>query len=180
VALLCWTLVHNWLAEAAAVPREEADHDCRTQQLPIREPQMDPLEYKSASIGSASPEGLGMMGPKSSMTSMPSKVTFDWLSSSCSMCRCLLAPLVDMQVDIPSSTSGVEATTIVPIKWSMPLLRLGHSTTSLCWRACSTITDQQWLWFVRCCSIRANHLSQLWHLSFSMMTTTVAWKQDSR
>jgi hypothetical protein len=49
----------------------------------------------------------------------------------------------DMPVDIPSSTSGVEATTIVPIKGSMPLLQLRHSTTSLCWRACSTITDRQ-------------------------------------
>jgi hypothetical protein len=32
-------LVHNWLAESAAVPWEEADHDCCMQQLPIREPQ---------------------------------------------------------------------------------------------------------------------------------------------
>jgi hypothetical protein len=41
-----WMVVHNRLAEAAAVPREEADHDCRMQQLPIHEPQaeMDPLE----------------------------------------------------------------------------------------------------------------------------------------
>jgi hypothetical protein len=36
------------------------------------------------------------------------------------------------------------------------------------------------LWYVRCCSIRANHLSQPWHLSFSMMSTILAWKQDSR
>jgi hypothetical protein len=62
----------------------------------------------------------------------------------------------------------------------MPLLRLRHSTTSLCWRACSTITDRKWLWYVRCCSIRENHFSQPCHLSFSMMTTTLAWKQDSR
>jgi hypothetical protein len=48
----------------------------------------------------------------------------------------------------------------------MPLLQLPHSTTSLCWQACSTITDRQWLWYVRCCSIWANHLSQPWHLSF--------------
>jgi hypothetical protein len=127
---------------------------------------MDHLECKSTSIGSVSPEGLGIMVPKSSMTSMPSKVTLDWLSSSCSMCHCLLAPLVDMPVvDIPSSTSGAEATTIVPIKGSMPLLQLQHLTTSLCWWACSTITGWQWLWYIRCCSIRANHLSQPWHLS---------------
>jgi hypothetical protein len=56
----------------------------------------------------------------------------------------------------------------------MPLLQLRHSTTSLCWRTCSTITDRQWLWYVRCCSIWANHLSQPWHLSFSMMTTILA------
>jgi hypothetical protein len=56
----------------------------------------------------------------------------------------------------------------------MPLLQLWHSTMSLCWRACSSITDRQWLWYVRCCSIQANHLSQPWHLSFSMMTTTLA------
>jgi hypothetical protein len=43
-----------------------------------------------------------------------------------------LAPLVDMPVDIPSLTSGAEATTIVPIKGSIQLLRLRHSTTSLC------------------------------------------------
>jgi hypothetical protein len=120
--------------------------------------EMDPLECKSTSIGSASPEGLGMMGPKSSMTSMPSKVTFDWLLSSCSMRHCY----------------------IIPIKGSMPLLWLQHSTMSLCWWPCSTITDRQWLWYVRCCSIRANHLSQPWHLSFSMMTTILAWKEDSR
>jgi hypothetical protein len=36
------------------------------------------------------------------------------------------------------------------------------------------------LWYVRWCSIWAKHLSQPWHLSFSMMTTTLAWKQDSR
>jgi hypothetical protein len=36
------------------------------------------------------------------------------------------------------------------------------------------------LWYVRCCSIQANHLSQPWHLSFSMMTTTLAWKQDKQ
>jgi hypothetical protein len=120
------------------------------------------------------------MGPKSSTTSMPSKVMLDWLSSSCSKHHCLLAHLVDMPVDIPSSTSWAEATTIVPIKGSKPLLQLRHSTTSLCWRECSTITDRQRLWYVRCCSIRANHLSQPWHLSFSMMTTTVAWKQDEQ
>jgi hypothetical protein len=97
-----------------------------------------------------------------------------------SMHRCLLAPLVDMPVDIPSSTSGAEATNIVPFKGSMPLLQLRHSTTSLCWRACSTITDRQWLWYIRCSSIQANHLSQPWHLSFSMMTTTLAWKQDKQ
>jgi hypothetical protein len=142
---------------------------------------MDPLEWKKASIGSTSPEGLGIMGPKSSTTSMPSKVMLDWLSSSCcSKHHCLLVHLVDMPVDIPSSTSWAEATTIVPIKGSKPLLRLRHSTTSLCWWACSTITDRQWLWYVRCCSIWANHLSQPWHLSFSMMTTTVALKQDKQ
>jgi hypothetical protein len=43
------------------------------------------------------------------------EVTYHAASSSCSMRRCLLAPLVDMPVDIPTSTSGVEATTIVPI-----------------------------------------------------------------
>jgi hypothetical protein len=36
------------------------------------------------------------------------------------------------------------------------------------------------LWYVRCCSIRANHLSRPWHLSFSMMTTSLAWKQDKQ
>jgi hypothetical protein len=141
---------------------------------------MDPLECKSASIGSTSPEGLGMMGPKSSMMSMPSNVVFYWLSSSCSMHHCLLAPLVDMPVDTPLSTSQAEATTIVHIKGSMPLLQLWHSTMSLCWRACSTITNWQWLWYVRCCSIQVNHLSQPWHVSFSMMTTTLNWKQDKQ
>jgi hypothetical protein len=91
-----------------------------------------------------------------------------------------LACLVDMPVEIPLSTSWAEATTIVPIEGSMPLLWLRHSTTSLCWRACSTITDRQWLWYVSCCSIQANHLSQPWHLSFSMMTTTLAWKHDKQ
>jgi hypothetical protein len=62
----------------------------------------------------------------------------------------------------------------------MPLLRLWHLTRSLCWQACSTITEWQWLWYVRCCSIRVNHLSQPWHLSFSMMTTTISWKQDKQ
>jgi hypothetical protein len=81
--------------------------------------------------------------PKSSISSMPSKVMLDWLSSSCSKHRCLLACLVDMPVDIPSSASRAEAATIVPIKGSMPLLRLRHLTTSLCWQACSSITDQQ-------------------------------------
>jgi hypothetical protein len=86
-----------------------------------------------------------------------------------------------LPVDIPMSTSWVEATTIVPIKGSMPLLQLQHSTTSLCWQACSTITDWQWLWYIRCCSIQANHcLSQPWHLSYSMITTTLAWKQDKQ
>jgi hypothetical protein len=46
---------------------------------------------------------------------MPSKVMLYWFSSSCWMRHCLLACLVDMPVDIPSSTSQVEATTIVPI-----------------------------------------------------------------
>jgi hypothetical protein len=101
-------------------------------------------------------------------------------ASSCSMCHCLLAPLVDMPVDITLSTSRAEATTIVPIKGSMPLLQLWHLTTSLCWWACSTITNRQWLWYVTCCSIWSNHLSQPWHLSFSMMTTTLAWKQDKQ
>jgi hypothetical protein len=32
-------LVQNRLAEAAAVPQEEADLDCHMQQLPIHEPQ---------------------------------------------------------------------------------------------------------------------------------------------
>jgi hypothetical protein len=36
------------------------------------------------------------------------------------------------------------------------------------------------LWYIRCWSIQANHLSQPWHLSFSMMTTTLAWKQDKQ
>jgi hypothetical protein len=36
------------------------------------------------------------------------------------------------------------------------------------------------LWYVKCCSIRVNHLSQPWHLSFSMMTTTLAWKHDKQ
>jgi hypothetical protein len=62
-------------------------------------------------MGSTSPEGLGMMGPKSSTMSLPSNVMFDWLSSSCLMHHCLLAPLVDIPVDIPLSTSGAEATT---------------------------------------------------------------------
>jgi hypothetical protein len=48
-----------------------------------------------------------------------------------------------MPVDIPLSTSGAEATTIIPIKGSMSLLWLWHLTMSLCWRACSTITNQQ-------------------------------------
>jgi hypothetical protein len=56
----------------------------------------------------------------------------------------------------------------------MSLLRLWHLTMSLCCQACSTITNQQWLWYVRCCSIGVNHLPQPWHLSFSMMTTTLA------
>ncbi len=144
---------------------------------------MDPLECKSASIGSTSPEGLGIMGPKSSTTSMPSKAGYVRLVVVFLLCpkhHCLLARLVDMPVDIPSSTSWAEATTIVPIKGSMPLLWLQHLTTSLCWQACSTITDQQWLWYIRCCSIQANHLSQPWRLSFSMMTTTRTWKHDKQ
>jgi hypothetical protein len=62
----------------------------------------------------------------------------------------------------------------------MLLLQLQHLTMSLCWQAGSTITDQQWLWYVRCCSIWVNHLSQPWHLSFPMMTTTLAWRQDKQ
>jgi hypothetical protein len=63
-------LVKNQAAEVRTLPQEEAYHDCHMKELPIREPQraMDSLECKSASIGSMSPERLGMMGPKSSMT----------------------------------------------------------------------------------------------------------------
>jgi hypothetical protein len=86
-----------------------------------------------------------------------------------------LGHLVDIPVHIPLSTSWVEATTR-----SMPLLQLQHLTTSLCWQACSTITDWQWLWYVRCCSIWEKHLSQPCHLSFSMMAKNLAWKQDKQ
>jgi hypothetical protein len=92
--------------------------------------EMDPLEWKSASIGSTSPEGLGIMGPKSSTTSMPSKVMLDWLSSSCSKHHCLLVHLVDMPVDIPSSTSWAGATT-----WAV----------DMCWREVHEVmTQSQW------------------------------------
>ncbi len=179
-ALCCWILVEDQ-AVAVVLLLVEAYHDHRMPILPIHElaAKMDTLECKSASIASTPPGGLDIVGPKSPTTCIPSNFTLDWLSSSWLIRCCLLAHLVDMPVDIQSSTSGVEATTIVPINGSKSSLQLWHLMPSLCWWACSINMGWQWLWYISQVLFNPGKpLVTAMAPLFSMMTTTVGSRKS--